>query len=221
MPQPTGPILTRRQLQKIALLAPAPIALAALRRSPSDASAATATPEATPAVYLPPTPECGDDDDFDTTLAQTEGPYFTPDSPERDSLIDEGMSGERMILTGFVYTTDCQPVDKALIDVWHADDQGVYDNEGYRLRGHLFTNEEGLFRLETIKPGLYPGRTRHFHLKVQAPDGPVLTTQLYFPDEPDNARDGIYNEELEMEMIEPASDDEALTGVYTFVVETA
>jgi protocatechuate 3,4-dioxygenase beta subunit len=220
MGQSTGPVLTRRQLQKIALMAPAPIALAAaLRLNPGRLNAAT--PEATPAVYLPPTPECGDDDDFDATLAQTEGPFFTPSSPERDSLIEEGMGGERMILTGFVYTTDCKPIDNALLDVWHADDQGVYDNEGYRCRGHLFTDEDGLFRLETIKPGLYTGRTRHFHLKVQAPDGPILTTQLYFPDEPDNERDGIYNSELELEMIEPAADDESLTGVYTFVVETA
>lgn len=220
MSQSSGPVLTRRQLQKIALMAPAPIALAAaLRLNPANLSAAT--PEATPAAYLPPTPECGDEDDFDSTLAQTEGPYFTPDSPERDSFIEEGIGGERMILTGYVYATDCKPVAKALLDVWHADDQGVYDNEGYNLRGHLFTDEDGLFHLETIKPGLYPGRTRHFHLKVQAPDGPILTTQLYFPDEPENESDGIYNPELLLEMIEPEGEDETLTGVYTFVVETA
>ncbi|MCC6791404.1 MAG: intradiol ring-cleavage dioxygenase [Thermomicrobiales bacterium] len=214
-----GPTLTRRQLQKIALMAPAPLALAAaLRLNPADLSAAT--PEATPTAYLPPTPACGDDDDLDRTESQTEGPYFTLDSPERDSFIEEGMSGERMILTGYVYSTDCKPIDKALLDVWHADDQGVYDLEGYRLRGHLFTDEDGLFRLETIKPGLYPGRTRHFHLKVQAPDGPILTTQLYFPDEPANDGDGIYDPDLEMEIVEP-TDDAPLTGIYTFVIETS
>jgi len=221
MTQPLGPKLTRRQLQKIALIAPGPIALAAaFGASPSGLFAAT--PEATPPAYLPPTPECGDDDDDDVTVAQTEGPYFTPNSPERTSFIEEGMGGERMILTGYVYSTDCQPVEKALLDFWHCDDQGVYDNEGYRLRGHLFTDDDGLFRLETIKPGIYPGRTRHIHLKAQAQDGPILTSQLYFPDdEEENAQDGIYDERLLVEWIEPESEEETRTAVYTFVVETA
>jgi protocatechuate 3,4-dioxygenase beta subunit len=212
-------MLTRRQLQRIALAASGPLALAAaLGKSPADLLAAT--PVATPAAYLPPTPQCGDDDDLDATLAQTEGPYFTPNSPERTSLIEEGMTGQRLIVTGYVYATDCKPVDKALLDFWHADEQGVYDNEGYRLRGHLFTDKDGLFQLETILPGIYSGRTRHIHVKVQAPNGPVLTTQLYFPNEPENARDGIYNPELEMDMIEPKAKDDPLIGVYAFAVQT-
>lgn len=37
-------------------------------------------------------------------------------------------------------------------------------------------------------------------MKVQAPNGPVLTTQLYFPDEPANQRDGIFTPELVMKV---------------------
>jgi protocatechuate 3,4-dioxygenase beta subunit len=70
---------------------------------------------------------------------------------------------------------------------------------GYRLRGHQFTDDQGRYTLETVVPGLYPGRTRHFHVKVQAPNGPALTTQLYFPDEPDNARDRIFHPALIMQ----------------------
>jgi N-hydroxyarylamine O-acetyltransferase len=44
--------------------------------------------------------------------------------------------------------------------------------------------------VETVVPGLYPGRTRHIHVKVQRPGGSILTTQLYVPDEPRNATDG-------------------------------
>ena len=54
----------------------------------------------------------------------------------------------------------------------------------------------GNYTLETVVPGLYPGRTRHIHVKVQAPNGPVLTTQLYFPNEPRNATDGIFDATL-------------------------
>ena len=57
---------------------------------------------------------------------------------------------------------------------------------------------QGRYRLETIVPGEYPGRTRHIHVKVQAPGGRILTTQLYFPGNPSNRRDGLYRPELEM-----------------------
>jgi hypothetical protein len=162
---------------------------------------------------LPPTPACGDQDE--PTLAQTEGPFFTPNSPERTSLVEAGMAGTPMTLTGYVLSTDCQPVAGALLDFWHADDAGVYDNAGYRLRGHQFADDQGRFHLATITPGLYPGRTRHFHVKVQAPNQPVLTTQLYFPEEPDNARDGIFDPALLMDV----QDGEAgKVGTFNFVL---
>src|SRR5204862_188663 len=71
-----------------------------------------------------------------------------------------------------------------------------HDNAGFRLRGHQLTDAEGRYRLETILPGVYPGRTRHIHVKAQAPSRPALTTQLYFPGEAGNARDGIFDPEL-------------------------
>lgn len=143
---------------------------------------------------LLPTPACEDDDE--PTPAQTQGPYFTPHSPERSMLREAGMPGAPIALAGLVLTRACRPVPSSLVELWHADDSGAYDNEGYRLRGHQFTDADGRYRFETIVPGLYPGRTRHFHLKFQAPDQRVLTTQLYFPGEPDNERDRIFSPEL-------------------------
>ena len=43
-----------------------------------------------------------------------------------------------------------------------------------------------------------PGAPAHYHVKVQAANGPVLTTQLYFPDEPGNARDPLFRRDLLM-----------------------
>lgn len=146
---------------------------------------------------LAPTPACNDHDD--PTPPQTEGPYFKPESPERSSLLETSITGTKLILTGQVLNTNCKPVAKALLDWWHADDTGNYDNSGFKLRGHQYTDKQGNFRLETIVPGLYPGRTRHLHVKVQAPGQKVLTTQLYFPDEAKNRRDGIFNQALLMQ----------------------
>lgn len=165
------------------------------------------TPEMTAeASLLEPTPQCDDDDE---TLAQTEGPFYTPSTPERASLLEEGMPGTHLIVTGRVLTTGCAPINGAILDFWQADDAGQYDNVGYRLRGHQFTDENGVYRLETILPGLYPGRTRHIHVKVQGPSTSLLTTQIYFPDEPANARDGIFHPSLVVDMRDSAAGREA------------
>lgn len=144
-----------------------------------------------------PTPACGDDV---VTPAQTPGPFFKPQSPLRASLLEPGMPGTKIVVEGTVLTTDCKPVPKALLDFWQADARGEYDNSGFRLRGHQFTDDAGRYRLESIVPGIYPGRTRHFHVRVQAPGRRVLTTQLYFPGEAENQRDGIFDRDLVMKV---------------------
>lgn len=184
---------------------------ASVARSASSQATAPATTAA--AQVLQATPACDDDDD-DPTPAQTEGPYFTPNSPERTSLLEAGVTETRLTVAGHVLTTECQPVAGALIDFWQCDDAGVYDNTGYRLRGHQFTDENGRYELETILPGVYPGRTRHIHVKVQAPGGRVLTTQQYFPGEPGNARDGIYRRELEMAVVQNTDGSQSATFTY-------
>jgi protocatechuate 3,4-dioxygenase beta subunit len=147
---------------------------------------------------LPLTPACGDKPE--RTTSQTAGPFYTPDSPRRGSLVEPGGGAERLALMGFVLSPQCKPVANALLDFWHCDEAGNYDNRGFRYRGHQFTDAQGRFRLDTIVPGEYPGRTRHIHVKVQAPGGRVLTTQLYFPGEPRNRSDWIYRPELTMQI---------------------
>ena len=159
--------------------------------------AAAALPFAGPALAqeLPLTPACGPQ--AATTPRQTEGPYYTPNTPLRHSLIEPGSKGERLVLGGRVVSPQCRPVPKAMLDFWHCDENGDYDNARFRYRGHLFADAEGRFRLETIFPALYPGRARHIHVKVQAPGGRILTTQLYFPGD---ARDGLWRPELTVAM---------------------
>ena len=126
-----------------------------------------------------------------------------------------GIPGTKIIVVGAVLTTDCTPVPRALLDFWQADDDGQYDTAEFRLRGHQFTDDTGRFRLESIVPGLYPGRTRHIHVKAQRPGGRALTTQFYFPGEPLNARDGIFDPALVMD-VRDAGDGKCAT--FTFVL---
>lgn len=146
------------------------------------------------AATPPLTPACIEADE--PTPAQTEGPYFTPNSPERTNFVTDGIDGRRISLIGFALDRQCRPIAGALVDLWHANDAGQYDNQGYRLRGHQFTDSQGRYAFETVVPGLYPGRTRHFHVKIQSPGADVLTTQLYFPGEPANASDHIFDDAL-------------------------
>ncbi|OCK62401.1 hypothetical protein LMTR3_04625 [Bradyrhizobium sp. LMTR 3] len=162
---------------------------------------------------LAPTPECHDGDA--ATVAQTEGPFFKPSSPERVELIEEGMPGQPIELVGFVLTRACKPIAGALLDFWQADDKGRYDNSGFRLRGHQFSDAEGRYRLRSIVPGAYVGRTRHIHVKVQPGGGRVLTTQLYFPGEALNRTDGLFRKEL---LVRTAKNAGWLAGRFDFVV---
>jgi protocatechuate 3,4-dioxygenase beta subunit len=163
---------------------------------------------------LPVTPSCPDGDE--PTPRQMEGPFFKPRSPQRNSLLDPGTKGTKLVLSGVVLSTRCTPVPGALLDFWQCDDNGEYDNSGYRLRGHQFTDGSGRYRLETIVPAPYPGRTRHIHVKVQAPDRRVLTTQVYFPGEPRNRDDFLFRPELLMAIRDEFS---AKAGRFDFVLK--
>jgi protocatechuate 3,4-dioxygenase beta subunit len=163
---------------------------------------------------LSPTPECRDADE--PTLRQTEGPFFKPSSPERADLIEPGMAGQPIDLFGFVLTRRCKPVPGALVDLWHADAKGEYDNSGFRLRGHVRADADGRYRFRTIVPGVYEGRTRHFHVKVAPPSGRLLTTQLYFPGEQTNRKDGLFRREL---LMRTAKNEGSLAGRFDFVLD--
>ncbi len=172
--------------------------------------AATATPQSAAAA---PAATCSSPATL--TPALTEGPYFKAGSPERTSLLEPGMAGTKLVLTGYVLTADCKPVSHALIEFWQADASGKYDNSGYTLRGHQYTDESGRYQLETVVPGEYPGRTEHIHVKVQAPNGPVLTTQLFFPGVARNSSDGIFNSSLVLPVQDTGN---GLTATFNFVV---
>ncbi|MFD9560582.1 carbohydrate-binding protein [Streptomyces sp. NPDC059994] len=162
------------------------------------------------------TPSCDDGDH--PTPAQTEGPYFKPNSPERASLLEPGTPGTRLTVTGYVFGRACLPVAGVLLDFWQADTNGAYDNTGFRLRGHQYTDARGAFTLTTVVPGLYPGRTRHLHVKAQAPGRPVLTTQLYFPGEPRNNTDSLFDARLLMTVRDAGAAKEA---AFDFVLDVA
>ncbi|MFE4418687.1 carbohydrate-binding protein [Streptomyces sp. NPDC056817] len=198
--------ISRKNLLKAAVAAGAALPLAT-------GAAALARASAAPDRPLPPTPMCDDGDS--PTHDQIEGPYFKPNSPLRTALVTSGTPGTRLTVSGHVFGRNCVPLSGVLLDFWQADDAGAYDMGGYALRGHQFTDSTGAYSLNTILPGLYPGRTRHLHVKAQAPGRPVLTTQLYFPGEPRNGTDALFDPALLMNVRGAGN---AKEGTFDFVL---
>ena len=123
-----------------------------------------------------------------------QGPFYTENPPELiDGQLAESIeSGVKLVISGRVMKLDCsQFIEGAVVDIWHADDNGDYDNQGYNLRGKVTTNSEGFYLFETIKPGKYlisggQFRPSHIHFKITPPNSPTLTTQLYFSGDEDS-----------------------------------
>lgn len=146
-----------------------------------------------------------------------EGPYYKAGSPERGVLRDENTVGTPLALTGYVYDTNCNPISRAWIDFWQTDGAGNYDNEGYLLRGHQYTDTNGRYYLTTVIPGEYPGRTPHIHVKIKPTENsPIITTQLYIPNVEKNKTDTLFNEAT---LIDVADSDNGVKATYDFVLE--
>jgi len=210
------PTVSRRRFVSSSLVSAALLVVAC--RAPATVSQTSPTGASTSSALAATvlTPTAANVDPEDATPAETEGPYFKPNSPERTSLVGAGVVGTKLALTGQVVSQHGQPIAKALLDFWQADGQGNYDNAAYTLRGHQFTDAEGRYQLATVVPGLYPGRTRHIHVKVQAPNQAILTTQLYFPNEPRNTSDSLFNAKLLMTLQDAA--DGSKLGQFKFVL---
>ena len=171
------------------------------------ATAATATAPTTNATLACTAPPAA-------LVELTEGPYYKANPPQNATLRTAGVAGTPLTLTGYVVSQSCQPIANAKLDFWQADGNGNYDNSGYTLRGWLLTDANGAYRLETVIPGLYPGRTEHIHFKVTV-NGKTYTSQLFFPGVSQNEGDSIYSSQMLVKLTTATS---PATGTFTFVV---
>jgi len=83
--------------------------------------------------------------------------------------------GDRLVITGVIRTPEGRPLSGVLLYFYHTNAAGRYDPDPQprgnerrhgRLRGWLRTGPDGRYRIETIRPGLYPGRPDPAHVHV-------------------------------------------------------
>ncbi|MGI9541782.1 MAG: hypothetical protein ACR2MX_00910 [Cyclobacteriaceae bacterium] len=126
------------------------------------------------------------------TDSATAGPFYLRNTAEAVNLNSQNLPGTPMKVMGTVYDHEtATPIPNGKIEIWHADDQGIFHPTGsgnvsdyepneVTLRGYVITNEEGDYQFNSIKPGLYTGRRRHIHYRIVASDYKALTTQSYW-----------------------------------------
>jgi len=150
------------------------------------------------------------------TPTQIEGPYYKIGSPHRASLIEPGITGTPLVITGVVLNEHGKPIPGAVLDFWQSDDAGNYDMVTDLLRGHVYADRDGRYSIETIVPACYePRQARHIHVKLQGVSRPY-TTQLYFSDDEDRVKDSFYQKELEVQ-VEDLPDGRK-QGTFNFVI---
>src|SRR2546427_6178198 len=193
--------------QTLASATPTPTTSAASSTAASSAQAAATAAGTALACTAPAQP----------IVELTEGPYYKANPPQNAVLRTAGVAGTPLTLTGYVVSESCQPIANAKLDFWQADGNGHYDNSGYALRGWQLTDANGAYRLETVIPGLYPGRTEHIHFKVTV-NGTTYTSQLFFPGVSQNEGDSIYSPQM---LVKLNTSTSPATGTFTFVINIA
>jgi protocatechuate 3,4-dioxygenase beta subunit len=199
---------SRRRFLHAVAVAAAPVALLA--------RAQTLLGSGSDTVELQPTPAVGDQ--LELTAEETAGPFFQPNSPLKADFREAGIPGIPCRVSGFVLDRRGKPISGALLDFWHADGDGQYDLKAFRCRGHQFSDASGNYMLETVVPGLYPGRTRHYHVRLQAANRPGLCTQLYFPGEARNDSDPLFRPDLLLKIRETST---LHFGTFNFVLDVS
>lgn len=122
------------------------------------------------------------------------GPFYKREAPHAAELRAPGDAGLPLSVSGRVFDTRGQSIEGAQIEIWQANDAGLYDLDGYRYRASLTAGKKGEYLFGSIMPGHYPARVcQHIHYLVTAPGCKALTTQLYFATDPVFAGDPARN----------------------------
>ncbi|MDG1332532.1 MAG: hypothetical protein P8P74_09395 [Crocinitomicaceae bacterium] len=138
------------------------------------------------------------------------GPFYRENAPDRSDLTFDGLTGSIVQVKGRVLAEDCiSPVKDALIEIWHCDTEGDYDNDTdqYLHRGVQTTSKTGEYSFKTILPGKYLNgrlyRPAHIHFRITSPTSKELVSQIYFMGDPHITEDPWASQDKAADRIRP------------------
>ncbi|KAJ4292305.1 hypothetical protein N0V88_005937 [Collariella sp. IMI 366227] len=155
------------------------------------------------------------------------GPFYRQDAPllpNGSSIVQnldpsvswyEKAVEDSAFVTGRVLSSSGAPIQGAVVDVWHAAPNGLYEQQDesqpeMNFRGRFETDSEGRYALYALRPVPYPipddgpagrllgwldrhpYRPGHIHFIVSAPGFRLLTTQLYDDRDKYVANDAVF-----------------------------
>ncbi|NHB77734.1 dioxygenase [Rhodobacter calidifons] len=217
-------LITRHAFEVVADLRPTPQELEALLQFLTDVGYATdarrqewvlladvlGMTDSVTSTHLPDRPGI--------TPATLPGPFYRPDAP----LVPLGADlcrdgcGRPLEVAGTLCGPAGQPVPGALVEVWHANAVGRYENQDpdsqpeFNLRGRFHADRQGRFHFRTIRPagyalpddgpvgalarqlGLSLQRPAHIHFAVTAPGYRRLVTAVFDGSDPAIERDALF-----------------------------
>src|SRR4051794_5362809 len=167
----------------------------------------------------------------------TEGPYYLTGEPERRDVTEAKAGTPLRLQLTVADATRCTPIPGAVVEIWHADAQGVYSGFGDGtsnrtfLRGSQVTDANGVATFDTIYPGWYQGRATHIHMKARQTKAAsqVHTGQMFFDESVNdavyggtayarqgrrttNAQDGIYRDGGAQSMVTVTKNGDGYVG---------
>ena len=123
----------------------------------------------------------------DPTTTDILGPFYRPGAPFKTDLVQAGTRGDILHFNGTVFGKDGKALKNALVEIWHCNETGEYDNisDNYIYRSSFKTNGDGKYNFRTIYPVPYAvnatmTRPAHIHMRISANGVQDLVTQVYF-----------------------------------------
>ena len=179
------------------------------------------------------------------TQANNLGPFFREGAPHLEngaSLLRSPTPGPKLAFKGWVKDVDGNPVQGAVVDVWHSSPVGLYENQDptqaeMNLRGKFTTAADGSFGFVSVKPAGYPVptdgpngallaaqqrhnmRPAHVHFLVHKPGYKTIASQVYDPTDPHLETDSQFGvtRALIGDYVKSGKDEYKLE--FTFVIE--
>jgi len=169
------------------------------------------------------------------------GPFHrlgAPELPPGGNIAHRDKTGIPTLVSGRVLDLDGRPIAGAVLDVWQAQTNGLYDSQdkdpdALHMRGKFRSDAEGRYLIRTVRPvnypipsdgpvgamlkatGCHPWRPAHIHFVVSAEGYEPVTTHIFDRQDPYLSSDAVFavKESLVCDFVRHEAPEPAMAGL--------